>query len=300
MTNISPFPYEKLPHFSGQEVQLKHKILNTYYFFQNHVDAIGLLTGPLKEVLKTDFQAKIIHIEAKDLASVAQSCSEHSLMAVIHVEPRGKKVLVIFDSLLAKILVHRILSGAEVETERLLPLQMKPLTALEEAVVEYILVSAIEKISAQDFSLTFEDVIRDPQKLTGYFSHQENFAEVSLDLSIMNKDFFIKMVLPLSVADNLGLTIHDDYFQNQRLKQFEKFHVDFQLEIGKVTLTPADLSALDTGDIVMLDEVSVDLSQELFHGRAQLKLCGELLHRGYEVDLATREDVIQAKIVDAI
>jgi flagellar motor switch protein FliM len=255
---------------------------------------------PLKEVLKTDFQAKIIHVEAKDLASVELSCSEHSIMALIHVEPRGKKVLVIFDSLLAKILVHKILAGAEVETEHLLPLQMKPLTALEEAVVEYILVSAIEKISAQDFSLTFEDVIRDPQKLTGYFSHQENFAEVSLDLSIMNKDFFVKLVLPLSVADNLGLTIHDEYFQNQRLKQFEKFHVDFQLEMGKVTLTPSDLAALDNGDIVMLDEVSVDLSRELFHGRAHLKLCGELLNRGYEVDLVTKGDVIQAKVIDAI
>lgn len=300
MTNISPFPYQELPQFSGQDVQLKHKILNTYYFFQNHADTMALLTDPLKEILKTDFQAKIVHVEAKDLASVGLSCSEHSIMAVIHVEPRGKKVLVIFDSLLAKILVHKILSGAEVETERLLPLQMKPLTALEEAVVEYILVSAIEKITAQDFSLTFEDVIRDPQKLTGYFSHQENFAEISLDLSIMNKDFFVKLVLPLSVADNLGVTIHDDYFQNQRLKQFEKFHVDFQLEIGNVTLTPPDLAALDTGDIVMLDEVSVDLSRELFHGRANLKLCGELLHRGYEVDLVTKKDIIQAKIVDAI
>lgn len=296
MTDISPYPYQSLPQFTSQEVQLKHKLLNTYYFFQSQTDTLAFLLEPLKEILKTDVKVKVTHIESAQLNDVMNACSDRSLLGAVHLEPHGKKVVLVFETLLAKILVHKLLSGSDVTTDKVVQLQLKPLTVLEEAVVEYLLVAMLEKYKAKDLSVAYECVLRDSNKLMGLLSNQDVFAVISIQLTLYKKDFFIKLVLPLHVADDLGLSSRDEYFIAKRMREFHHFKTTFQLEVGEVTLNQTEIGQLVEGDIVLFDEVSLEATGHPFHGKAKMRLTDSTSDAGYMVAVESQKDSIQATI----
>jgi len=304
MSNILPFPYDKLPHFSSDEVQLKKKLLNAYYFFENRSKILQELAFPIQDILHTPIDIKITHLESSNLEKLISSLPQKTLLGLVRLEPQGKKAVLLFETLLAKILVFKTLSGGKLDQKKISQLQLKPLTSLEEAVVQYILISVIEKLSAnispKNFNITYEDVIHDAKKLTGSFSHQDQFAVFSLQIHLMERDFYLKLILPIDVADNLGMTKIEEKFVKERLKQFEKFNLQLQLEVAHVNLEPDDLEQLNSGDIIMFDDVSVEHKGRKISGQAQMKLANQDSTDGYLVDLETHGDILKAKIQSVI
>jgi len=304
MPKISPFPYDKLQKYSLEGVQLKKKLLNAYYFFESHTEILDELVKPLEEILKTKLEIKITHLESSNLEEFVQSLPNKTLIGLVGLEPHGKKVVILFETLLAKLLVYKILSGGHVDLEKISQMQLKPLTSLEEAVVQYILISVIEQISTtitpKNFSLAYEDILTDSKKLLGSFSHQERFAIFSIKIHLYERDFFLKMALPITVAEDLGITQFNEDFAKERLKQFSKFMVNLQLEVAHVSLEPADIDQLHLGDIVMFDDTSVELDDNKITGHAMMKLADQETNEGYLVDLEVKGDFIHAKVKSSL
>ena len=148
MSKVNPFPFERLPQFTLEEVLLKKKLFSAYQHIASQPRILKKLSEPLVEILGNDIDLKVTHVEANDFDNVAVGFSENTLLGLVRLEPQGKKAAIVFESLLAKLLISKILSKDTLTPEKLTQLQLKPLTVLEESVVQYILVSLIEKISS--------------------------------------------------------------------------------------------------------------------------------------------------------
>ncbi|EKD50591.1 MAG: hypothetical protein ACD_62C00494G0006 [uncultured bacterium] len=300
MPDVQPFPFDELPQCTQAEVALKKKLFGAYHFFTNRPDFVTLIAQPLVEVLQGSVRLKITHVESKTFEEMGASFSDRSLVGVMRLEPQGKKVGLIFDSLLAKILIHKILTKQPLTTDKLAQLHIKPLTALEEAVVQYFLVVLIDQITNnindKNFALSFEDVLRTRDEFRGQFSNQEDYALFSIKLNYLEKDFYLKLVLPLSVSQDLANVEREEEFVNQRIRQFENMKTEFQLEVGYVTLEPSELDSLAAGDIVLFDEMLIEKDQQKISGYAEMKQTGAESLEGYRVAIETQGDIVKAKI----
>ena len=289
MSKVQAFPFDSLPQYTEDQASLKHRLLSTYYFFQNQKHVFEMLSEPFAEIIGTKLKTRIAHVDLIDLSKFVLSCSEHALIGTLHMEPHGKKALVVFETLLAKVLVHQMLSGKTMSVDHLAQLQIKPLTALEEGVVEYVMVAALDKIyerlKNQGFSVTYDNILREPKKLMGLFANHDEFAVYTIELSLFERNFFVKLLLPLTVADDLVALDQEQYFLDRRLKNFGKFNADFQIEVGDLNLSSDEIDSLDEGDIFLLDNCDIELKKSGIKGMARMTLDQDDNDHGYEVEL---------------
>lgn len=304
MSSVLPFPYSSLPKVTQESVQLRKKLLNAYYFFESHQDILKELSEPLREILKTPVPLEVTCLESAALEHLVSGLPEKTLLVLFRLEPHAKKAALVFETLLAKILIHMVLSGDRLDQKRFRELQLKPLTFLEEAVVQYIFVSVLERLSSRlspkTFSIVYDDVVRDPKRLMGSFSVQDPLGVFSFKLHLLEHDFYLKLVLPISTADHMRLTKLHKAFVKERLTQFGNFDVPLELEAAGVDLEPADLDGLDAGDIVMFDEASLWLKEGGLEGQARVRLVDHEGREGYLVDVETAGEAIRARIVSAL
>ncbi|MBU0505483.1 MAG: hypothetical protein ABII18_06930 [bacterium] len=300
MTKVTPFPFDKLPQFTKEDIELKKRLLNAYYFVVNRPYILKLIAAPLEEIFGQDLDMKVTHVEKKSYEDVLSVFSDQTLLGVVRIEPHGKKAGVFFDTLLAKLLIQKVLTNKPADTTTATLLQLKPLTALEEAVVQYLLVSIIEKVGARfndkNFNINYEDVIRNKDQVKGSFSQKDEFVLFSLKLTYLHRDFYVQFLLPLTLTEDMESVERYDHFINHRIKQFENFTINFQLEVARVTLEPEDVDVLSQGDIILFDEAFVEKNNNKITGQAELKMATEESQEGYLVSLETQDDVVKAKI----
>jgi flagellar motor switch protein FliM len=298
---IVNFPMTQLPHVSSLDLKLKKKLHALYSLLENKPDVFADIVAPLSEILRLPVKAKLTHVESLSLDGVIASLPEHFLLNVIRLDPHTKRAFLVFDPVLAQILVNAALSGEKAAFENLSYEQLKPLTPLSEAVVEYAVVCALEKAShnmgKKNFSIAFENIIRDSKKLLGMYAHSDDFAMFSVSLMCHDKEFYVKFALPLSLSETLGAPQSDQAFFKTRLEGFAGFKTEFQLEVGEVELLPEDLNALAPGDIVFFDDCRVAMNDaRVLTGQAKLKPVGLENEAGYLVDVEVGEDGIRAKV----
>lgn len=298
--DIRPFPFGELVHYSKDEVDLQHKVLKQYAFLEDSKDFFGHFLEPLKGFLADSFQISLQHVVAVRFDELKDRFSHKGLYSLIKVLPQNKTAFFSFDPLLAKMLVTMALSGGKFDAFHLADQQAKPLTTLEEGVVEYLVVSCLEQIEKQfhkkDFSFVYDSLLSDAKKLTSFFSNQDEFAVFSFLLAHPKKDFHFHLVLPLGLGKELGWDRSDNEFLQNRLHDFLNFKIPFQLEVGHVQLSASDFSDLNEGDIILLDETSVEKTESGLNGAAILKSESEEEARGYEVSLKDQSQNFIAEI----
>jgi len=301
---VTPFPFDKLPQFTKNDVAISNHLLNAYYFFENRKDTFQRLTEPLKDIFGAQASFKLTSLNTCRLEEMMEKMADNFLVGVVRIEPHGKKAIAVFDPLLAKIAVSQTLTGGKVTSDKVAQLQLKPLTSLEDAIVQYILVSLIEKISestgTKNFTLTFENTLRDATKLNGQLSNQDEFAIFTLKLHVFDREFYAKLILPMPVVDDFEMASHDEYFASERLKQFTTITTDFVLEVARVELIPQEVDELSVGDMIIFDEASVSIEQGNVSGKAKMKLLNSDDHDGFMVDIESEGSQYKAKIMSAL
>lgn len=304
MRQVEDFPFASLPSMTDEEVSLFCQASDLYTLMEDRTDVLLKLLESMKGILQADFKAELAHVEALALEDVMSALPERFLMSVMRMDPHTKRAFLVFDTALAQILVAAVLSGKSALDSAGLD-QLKPLSPLSEAVVEYVLVSALEKLPAvfgeMKFTPSFESLVRDPKKLLGLFAMSDRFAVFSIKLTVGGSAFFLKFALPLALAQTLGSRGDEEEFFRSRLQGFESFKTEFFLEIGRVALSQGEVANLEPGDIVLLDEchASLDLKRELT-GKAHLIPVGVEDESGFVTELGRDGDQILAKVTGVL
>lgn len=304
MARVLPFPFESLPQFTERDLTFKRRLLSVYDVVAGRKDFFDLIITPFQEILGGELHARIVAMEALSYQKLQADLQERFLIGVVRLHPQPKKALLVFDTLLAQVITAAVLSGAAVKPEAIPPLRLNPLTALQEAVVEYVIVALLEKVSAalgkKNFNLVFDDVLSDAKRLPAQFPAQEDLAVFTVRLQWLGREFFIKAALPFGVADEFGLSRYDAVLMRERCRAMAGMVAEIRLEIGQVTLEPDDLEGLSPGDIVLLDEALAFLEDKELHGQARVRVGGPDAAGGYWAQLAQTPQGVVAKIVAAL
>lgn len=304
MPEVVPFPFKSLPHLTADEVQLRKKILNAYSFLESRQDLINQIFTPLKDTLKTSVQARVRHLKSVSFEEFQASLSGEVVMGSFLLEPMGQKALVLFEPSLAKVVVSKVLSGDAFNLDKLLGSEYRPVSVLEEGVVQYLLVSLVahiqQHLKPQNFSVSYDNLYRDPKVLPSLFSAKETLVVFSIQLFFFDREFYLKFVLPLPQLEQMGLTELEELFVQKRLQQFGKFALDMQLEVAKVELEPSDIEGLNAGDILLFDESHVTYHDRNLQGHGVLRLSGAGMDEGYQADLEIQGDKVSAKLTSVV
>lgn len=304
MTTVKPFPYDNLLKYTAEEASLLKRLFNAYYYLESKSDVIKGLLEPLQTILKTPVSIKITNVAMQRLKDIQASLSQNILFGLVNLEPRSHKAILFFETLLAKLMVYKVLSGKKDEEKKIMELQTKSLTVLEEAIVQYVIISIIEnftnKLQSKNFNIQYDGVFSDSAVLSRTFSKEEPFAVFSIQLQLLKRDFYIKLVLPFQLADDVGMTKTHEQILYNRLLQFGRFNIDFSVEVAHVTLEPSDIDQLSQGDIILFDESKIQMQNKHVKGMGELKVCDDEDGQGYLVDLDVKKDNIRAKIVSAL
>jgi flagellar motor switch protein FliM len=297
---IQPFPFQDCPQYTRFDVECVQKLARLYAFTKDHQDALSIIAEPVRHLLKSEVTFHLSHVEVAEIEDVVAAVADDFLIATFGIDPSFKKAFLIFDPVLARILVTRILTQTKISIKETPELLTKPLTVLEESVVQYVLIDLLEQIKprlvTQKFNPRFDAVGHQAKDLLKSFKKQERLFLISLRLHWSDQDFYLKLALPLSEALGVGLGVVQPEQKSRRLSDFENFAVDFFLEVGQVTLAPEDVEQLAVGDMVFFDEGVDVMENRGLQGEAQLTCQWDGVKRGYQVDLKTDGGGLQATV----
>lgn len=304
LQQVQNFPFETLPQIRSEDYDFLVQVKNLYTVLEEHEDLFQDLLKPLQDVLPLSFYGEISRIDCVSAENVQKNLSESLLLALIQFPPHQKKGFLIFDKILAQILVDGLLSGTKISAEQLALNQLKPITSLSEAVVVYILVSVMERLSEAlgktNFTMAFDQLLRDPVKFQSLYSLKDRFAFFTICLKTQARDFYCHLGLPIDFARDFSILKKQDQFSRLRSEHFGGFKVPFQLEIGQASLSPEEFSALEEGDILLLETEGVRKTQEGLRGQAKLKPVGLDHEIGYHVNFDATAEEIRAIVKEVL
>lgn len=308
-TNVKKFPFADLPKLSSEKLLLQQKLQGVFATMQNHQDWFQTISQAITEISGATTQVGLLSLEQFSFEEVMQEVPERNLIGVVRLEPQGKRAFLLFDNLLAQSLVNSVLTSGRAATPVEILDELRPITPLSEAVLQYIMVLTLEKLTEQHklkCSCVFEDVVRDAKRLTALAAHSEKYALISLSLSFAGREFYIKVALPLYTLQNTSWEWQEQA-RLQAQQRFSGFMADFHLVAGSVMLDAAELAELSVGDIIFLDECHLQgdalLAMTSKNWRGTLEFRPSALGEsswGYRVELQSAQNGLRTVVKEAL
>ncbi len=193
-----------------------------------------------------------------------------TLLAVVGMPPMHHKILLEIDLRFAYQAIDRLLGGhgISVDTHR-------PLTEIEQGVFSYLLLKVMalfqgQMIHPEQTAVRLEDIRSDLKSSADIVRHEDYWLCYSWKLNFDLDVGFIRAFLPTSLARTLGggdapmqSALADRIRDRIRSRMHRLAHVqtDVAIEIGRIELTPDDVEALDPGDIILLENTQVQLTE---------------------------------------
>ncbi|MCP5463553.1 MAG: hypothetical protein H7A33_00850 [Deltaproteobacteria bacterium] len=306
MAEIQNFPFNELTHYTRAEAALYQKLLKTFFFFEKQSRFFEILTEPLDKICQQQSQLSITHFEARTSEELAGSLPKDSLISVLRIDPHCGQALLTFDSLLAKALAHQVVSGEIIDPKKISDLQLKPLSSMEEAVVQYLLVSILDQISQnishKNFSLQFEDLFKNPKSLHERYKDNEQFGVYTVMLKLFGRDFFLRLILPVASLSQFAANDYQEALKENRLKQFGNLEADFSLEVAEATMAPEDFFDLEEGDVILFDEGHLKRSADHkgWQGKAELVMNDPNERQGFGLNIEQTNTGWKGKVTSAL
>jgi len=216
----------------------------------------------------------------------------------IALPPLERRAVVELDNELCMGLYERLLYGVGA-TSRL----HRRLTEIEEGVVKFILLKALDTISREmgpDAKICprLVDLTRTVDMLGEDFHDEEAIAVLSFHITLGQRATYARLGLPVKLLEEQGLVSGPQAFSgSQRAKQFLHRrlgkYADIRLQLpvwlGTIGLTSDDLELIKPGDSILLDDIDCRFEQNLLSGTGVIFL-GSPDDGAFRVQVGCTED----------
>ncbi len=299
---VIPFMFKGLKKISRRQIELEEGVLNYLPF--SHENSVK---KNLEDFLSTQFnlpcRLTLEKIEEVGLAEFIQTLPPLSLMGVLGVQPLPSKALLWIDSSLAHSFIDRVLGG-----EGTLPLEIKSLTAIEEGVLQYLLLKTLHQAQqalgpSAPMHFRFENVLKSQKELTALSLKEEPMVQLHFRLEAGGMGGYLVLALPHPLVQGIFMKqSQPDIDKNHEyaLKRFDALaHTKTPLwaEIGSVSLTIAEKNQLEKGDVVLFDQSHSQMIDHHLAGNAILRV-GEGKSGGFLAQVVSGEAPVLLKILD--
>lgn len=240
------------------------------------------LSETLGQTLELDLDLWLHSIQLLRRTQLRAILPGQACIMVVGLPPLEHKLLVEVDLAFAYRAVDQLLGGyaPAVDTQR-------PLTDIEQGVLSYLLLKGLSQLSGElaaesQVAVRLEDLRADLKSCADILRKDALWVVVSWKMNFDLDVGYIRALIPLSLAGQLlpqappppdsaaaaRLRAH----KRARMHRLYGVQAEAAIQIGHIELRPEDLNALDPGDIVLMDEVSADLSEGEVGGEARLVL----------------------------
>ncbi len=302
---VKPFFFQGLKKLNKKQIQLEEALLN--YFPQ------GLDKNPLQKKLEDFFKSQfhvdcrleLRKIEELSLGQWAQALPLQCVVAHFSMQPASQRAYLWVDSVIAYSLIDRLLGG-----EGDYPTELKPLTPIEEGVLQYLLLKTLAQVSqscgnAESMHFRLEKITRNSKEVL--VGENQNTPSVLLHfrLQIGSCTGFVLLVLPNPLLESnfLGkepLETLQDSSDQDLLAPFQKMsyiRADLWAEIGSVSLTVSEKNQLEKGDVILFDQTHSHMAEGHLAGNVVLRV-GEGKGGGFLAQLVSADSPTILRILD--
>lgn len=213
---------------------------------------------------------------------------ESALVGVIGMPPVATRLLIQLDHELAGGVVDRLLGGnGSRSTEPI------PFSETEEGVFQYLVMQGCADLHAAcgleaPFHFRFERFLRRLTVVEEQHPAREPVVVATWRLGIEQQMGIVRLVIPHRFAREAALRAQPHSTgagpAYEQAGRFSDAPVELWVEAGRSELSPAELSSIEVGDVVVLDQTEIHLQRGKLAGRVRLR-AGLGLHGGVLCDV---------------
>jgi type III secretion system YscQ/HrcQ family protein len=276
---VRPFQPRELEHISGPYRDI-YRVLNR--ILPEEAFAPGFLNKIRKEMrrytgMETDLWLNSVRVLRRThLRSVMPGVT---CLAIVGLAPLDEKILVEIDQRFVYRAVNALLGGHGLAVDI-----HRPLTEIEQGVFSFILLKILalfsgDVVDPELVGLRLEDVRNDLRSTADILRHHEHWLSIAWKMNFDLDVGYVRALVPDSLArrmvqsspdrESRGGALHRHYVRS-RLGRLQGATVDAKVAVGRIELSRGDIDALDTGDIVLLEDSRIRLHRGSVGGPASL------------------------------
>lgn len=305
MAEIQPFPFETLKTYSSKEASLLSWLYRVLPPSGYEPILSSRVTESCRKYLGTSFSIRSESVCDFSFSNFLEGLPEKFACAVVSLDHHPQKILIELDYGLSLSMVDRILGGAG--QSRPAP---GPLTSLEEGVLQFFVVKILQEI--ENFSgilpkPVLDKIVTRSSDLANFESPDARLILATFRVQLQNQDGYLRFVIPQSLLwplrDSMERVIEKTLSRAEpsrikdALRGFDSMKTVVWAEAGTVTLTPEDLSQIERGDIILLDEAYANFEGQKLTGEIIVRV-GQDVPGGIRARIDGAEKSLKVKIED--
>jgi type III secretion system YscQ/HrcQ family protein len=309
MPSVRPFSFSNLPRYSSEQVAVQQSLATYFTTRPFQPTFLTHLGGMLETYLKVPCSFSDVQLQPVSRGNLSAMLPATGCIIVVGVAPGEHKILVELDTGLAALAIDRLLGGSG-DTSRI----QRPLTEIEEGVLSFVILKVLGfthegwqtgkemGLSLDRFAARVADVQQTIDSESGYYL-------LGLSLSAGKRVGYVRILLPNSLitqrfaapqAQARG-TGRELEHMRALFSSLGEREVIGRVEAATLDLGPEDIEALETGDIVILENHQLSLTPEGVTGMAFVRLGrgqngglrGQIVNDSERSRLAIAEIVVQ-------
>lgn len=283
----------KLQPYTKNEIKLLNAF-STYLSLHNIVSPTKDISIQLKEYLDTEVEVKIGNVKKSTFKEYKDFLPKSSILGIIGVYPLDKKVLVEIDRELAEIIINKLLDTSENDYT----LRIGRLTEIEEVMLEYVLLKILATFHKylDKLELRLERLITFNEDLP---SNDKDIIQIMINISIVHKIYFIRLSIPCELIREALRESQKEAITsifNAKLSLLEEITTTVKAMVGRVDISKNDLLGLEVGDVILLDEKLVQVSEEGLKGNVILQIGQSKTDRLKGEIMLDEDEILKIKI----
>jgi len=256
-----PFRFRDLPQVSRAQALMTERI--EWLMPSAGADRVtaDAICTRLKELFDEEVRILLDHIQVLPPPELPRIVREPTFLAVLAPSPQGSRGLLEIDLGLCHASIDKLLGGSGDA------LALRPLTDIEEGVMGFIILEALKTLAPNlDQGLPrprLEGGGRSVGEAVALLSEEQQVVVIQLKSTLGTQGGFLRLFLPASLV---GMTNPPGEGPERRarrraavernLTRLKNVKTWLRAEIGRAEISNRDLQNVDTGDVVLLDELT--------------------------------------------
>ena len=257
-----PYRFSRLPKVSRAQVLLTERIEWLMPAAGGDHDTAQAVSARMKDLLDEEVRLQLDHIQVVPPVHLRKIAAEPTFLAVLSPAPQRTRGLLEIDLGLCHASIDKLLGGAGDATG------LRPLTDIEEGVMGFIILEALKTLAPNlDQGLPrprLEGCAHSVDEAVALLGEEQQVVVVQLKATLGPQAGFLRLFIPASVVgmtnppgegpERRARRLVDVERNLGRLKAVKTWLV---AEIGQAEISSRDLRGVRTGDVVLVDELTV-------------------------------------------
>ncbi|OGQ21562.1 MAG: hypothetical protein A3I05_03415 [Deltaproteobacteria bacterium RIFCSPLOWO2_02_FULL_44_10] len=297
--SIQPF------HFSLRKVKSEEvRLLDALFSFLPQTQMREHFSDVLRESLRAYMGQQVsFHLESiqeTHFKTFSHRITSPAALAVLGMFPTTSKLFVDIDPSTAFVMIDCMLGGKGEN-----PLALRKLTDIEEGVLQFLLLQLMTRIRKEygdepRVHFRFERFASEVSELEAYEDEKTPVVILTVRLKWGHIDGFVRLCFPHPLLHDVFLAATDRPEEREYLvktmQTYDYVKTSLWAEVGRTTLTPDEIVALEQGDVILFDESFVTLKGKTPTGKAMLRV-GFGKEGGYLTDMVAEQDEIHCRFL---